>query len=155
VRVALALEGHGHLAVLPRQPRLLDARDPGGPGHFGAHDAPLVGRAAQDLPGRGRIGVRAGEDNVTTGEETGLERGGIAHGACGGAGCLPLVIEHGSMRLTVGGLVDQRLGGADLTQRGQQVVDGEGLEHDTNSLPVQLLGHLRVVDGAHRCRAED
>ena len=80
MRIALAREGHAHLAVLLRQPRRLDAGDPARSGHFGADHAPLAGRAAQDLPGRGRIGVRAGEGDVTVGEQTGLERRGIAQG---------------------------------------------------------------------------
>ena len=35
-------------------------------------------------------------------------------------------------------------------QRRQQVFNGEGFEHDADPLLIQLLGHLRVVDGAHR-----
>ena len=76
--VALALEGHAHLAVLPRQPRRLDAGDPARSGHLSTDNAPLAGRAAQDLPGRSRIWVHAGEADVTVGEQTGLERCGIA-----------------------------------------------------------------------------
>jgi hypothetical protein len=106
VRVALALEGHAHVPILPRQPRRLDARDPGRPRHFGAHHAPIVRRGAEDLPGRGRIGVRVEEGNVPVGEETGLERRGIARGISRAAGGLLRVIEHGSVLPTGGGLVD-------------------------------------------------
>ena len=74
MRVALALEGHAGLAVLSRQPGQLGTGDPGDSGQLGAHHTALMGRTAEDLPGRGRIEVGAGEGDMTVGEQMGLER---------------------------------------------------------------------------------
>ena len=89
---ALALAGHGYLAILPCQLRLLDTRHPARSGHLGAHHAPLMGGAAQDLPGRGRIGVRVREGNVPVREQKCLERRGIARGIRHAASGEPVVI---------------------------------------------------------------
>ena len=112
--IALALEGHAHLAVASCQPRLLDAGDPAGAGHLCAHHAPLVGCATQDLPGRGRIGICVGEGDVAVGEQTSFKRRGMVGCGCHAESGLPVIIEHESALPTVGGLVDKRLRGADL-----------------------------------------
>jgi hypothetical protein len=85
----------------------LDARNPARPGHLGAHHAPLVGRAAQDLPGPGRIRVCAGDGDVPIREQMGLECRRMPHGACRAESGLPVIIEHGSALPAVGDLVDQ------------------------------------------------
>jgi hypothetical protein len=70
-------------------------------------------------------------------------------------GCLPLAIAPVLAGLTIGGLIDQHLGREGLGQDGQQLFDIERLEHHADAEPVQLRGHVRIIDRPRGGGAED